>query len=209
MPPSTAGAACGVAGGVSDSVSAPPSASVNASVSSSVSDIPISSPCCPCSGRDAAVRNVSTELAREPGRTPPRGAEGIRNEDGAIGFRIVGAAVTAAASKDGKAGRWLFDATGSSEVSVTAPSTEKMVAFVTVAAVDAVATVGDGDGGRGGAISTGSIKSRSFVSSDASGSGDDIAITGSDEDIGCGAAVNSAGGGGEDPDDLESGKVSS
>lgn len=93
---------CSVAGGVSDSVSAPLSASKNASVSGSVSDIPASSPRCPCSERDAAVRNVSTELVREPGRTPPRGVEGIRNEDGATGFRVMGAAV---ASKDGKAGR--------------------------------------------------------------------------------------------------------
>ena len=95
----TTGTACSVAVGVSDSVSAPLSASVNASVS--VSDVAISSPRCPCSGRDVAVRNVSTELAREPGRTPPRGVEGIRNEDGATGFRVVGAA----GLKDGKAGR--------------------------------------------------------------------------------------------------------
>lgn len=101
----------------------------------------------------------------------------------------------------------------SSRVSVTASSSVEEVALVTVTAVDVVATVGDGDGGRGGTTtSTGSTNSRSFMSSLVSGSGDEVEISGEDAgvDVGCGTAVDSAGGGGsEDPDDLESRRFSS
>src|SRR6266404_452297 len=103
IPPTTE-TACGVAGAVSDSVSGSPSASVNVSVSGSVSDTARSSLRL-CSGRDAAVQNVLTELARDPGRTPPGGVDGIRNEDGAMAFRVGGATVTVVASKVGRTGR--------------------------------------------------------------------------------------------------------
>ena len=93
--------------------------------------------------------------------------------------------------------------------SATIPSAEE-AAFVTVAAVDAVATVGDGDGGRGGAVSTGSTHSCSFVSSNVSESGDETAGSEVGVDVGCGTAVDCAGGGGgEDSDGLESAVFSS
>jgi hypothetical protein len=72
---------------VSTSVSALLSASINASISCSVSEAPRSNSG-PCSGSDAAVRNISTELDRELGCIRPRGVVSMRKDDGAVALCV-------------------------------------------------------------------------------------------------------------------------
>jgi hypothetical protein len=186
------------------------------------------------------VRNVSIELEREPSSALPVGsANGTRKDDG-TGLRVVAVPVTAPREgragccllevavlsgnsatavevavpgmKDGTTGRWLLDVTVSSEDSVTESSTDAVALIVAPVTVEVVATVGDGDGARGGAVSAGLAAScsitpsevskgpdddtalgESFVGAHASGGGSDDATTSDSEDACARDALDSLG----------------
>jgi hypothetical protein len=123
------------------------------------------------------------ELDREAMCEWPNGADGMRKDEGAPGLRVATV----------KAGRLLPDVAFASGDSEAAPSSGA-VALITVAAVEVVSCVGDGDGGRGGTLSTEWPSSGFSFSSEgsssaggatsligASGSGEDAAASGSSD----------------------------
>jgi hypothetical protein len=129
------------------------------------------------------VRKVSIELEREPGCKPRGGAaDGARKDVGATGLRIViiagivdVGAVPAALRDGGGTVLWLLvDVAMSSGDSVTesrsdaAAGAGAVALIVAAITVEVVPTVGDGEGARGGADSTGPAAPSSSVLSEIS-----------------------------------------
>lgn len=98
----------------------------------------------------------------------------MRKDDGAVGLRVA-AVINSGPNDDDGAGRWVLDVALSSRDSETVPSSD-VVALITVAAVEVVSTVGDGEGARRRAVVTGWSPSFPFSSAEGSNSGADAPL---------------------------------